>query len=91
MPLGKFDPMELIESFAPELVGGDMGLSAAGFSALLVCVCCDAGVPSDVWMFRLAGGRLEGAGALFFDLNRNAMIFVTSLYRQKVCNCTTRY
>lgn len=48
MPLGKFDPMELIESFAPVLVGGDMGLSAAGFSALLVCVCCDAGVPSDV-------------------------------------------
>lgn len=72
------EPIELIEPFGfPTALGG--GDCVANRSPLLSDDACGAdekGVPSDVWMFRLAAGRLEGAGAcacLLLDLNRNAI------------------
>jgi hypothetical protein len=85
------EPIELIEPFGFEValgggdcVGRSLGLSVTPFGgAVAVAVAADDGVPSDVWMLRLAGGRPAAGGALFFDLNRNAIVgrFLSSAAR----------
>lgn len=84
-PPARLEFIEFIEPLGPAFAGGgdcvcrSPALSSTPFSTV------EAVVPSEVWILRLAGGRPVD-GALFFDLNRNAMadVFLVS-QRPGIC------
>lgn len=67
------DPLGFVLGVVLGLGGGDCVDRSPTLSAIPLNPDADV-VPSDVCTFRLAGGRPEGGGALFLDLNRNAIV-----------------
>ena len=66
--------MELMDPFGPALGGGDcVDLSVLSIDPPLGAD-VEPEVPSEVWMFRLAGGKPEAGGAFRLLLNRKDIV-----------------
>ena len=65
--------IEVIDPFGPALGGGDCVDLSPVLSIDPLGPDVVAGAPSEVWIFRLAGGKPDAGGAFFLLLNRNAI------------------